>query len=166
MLDEIGADRLASTNFPMENWKKTRPNNPQERLRKEIKRRTDVADMFPNHLNELPDVQITRPAELCIETPQFTGSRDELYRTQTFSGFVLDTRVTTMAITINTDDDFPEALRSNPNFHEAPRRELLTESLIGLPDVIAEFLAEECPHHYRRDGDSIDTPRLRFCEKH
>ena len=47
-----------------------------------------------------------------------------------------------MAITINTTDDFLEALRSNPDFHNAARRELLTESLIGLPEEITEFRAE------------------------
>ena len=47
-----------------------------------------------------------------------------------------------MTITINTTNDFLEALRSNPNFHEATRRELLMESLIGLPEEIAEFRAE------------------------
>ena len=47
-----------------------------------------------------------------------------------------------MTITINTTDDFLEALRSNPSFHEAARRELLTESLTGLPEENVEFRAE------------------------
>ena len=47
-----------------------------------------------------------------------------------------------MAITISITDDFIEALRSNPDFHNAARRELLTESLIGLPEEITEFRAE------------------------
>ena len=47
-----------------------------------------------------------------------------------------------MAITINTTYDFLEALRSNPEFRDAARREILTESLIGLPGKITEFRAE------------------------
>ena len=47
-----------------------------------------------------------------------------------------------MAITMNTTDDFLEALRGHPDFHNAARREILTESLIGLPEEITEFRAE------------------------
>ena len=57
-----------------------------------------------------------------------------------------------MALVINTTDDFIEAMRKNPEFLAAARRELLTQELLDLPQKFAEYRIETSKRF-----DTMDT---------
>ncbi|MFJ9822680.1 transposase, partial [Streptomyces sp. NPDC101151] len=84
MLLQAKEDLTAFAVLPLQHWKKIQSTNPLERLNREVKRRTDVVQVFPNPaalqrlvtavLSELHDERIAFPRRYLPE-----GSMTGLY---------------------------------------------------------------------------------------
>jgi transposase-like protein len=96
-LEEARADILAFTAFPKEVWRQTWSNNPNERLNREIRRRTDVVGIFPD-----------RASIIRLAGAVLAEQHDEWAEGRRYLG--LEVLARSQAVTPATDEEVTDAL--------------------------------------------------------
>ncbi|BBZ83246.1 hypothetical protein MABM_31620 [Mycobacteroides abscessus] len=100
-LEDARADLLAFTAFPKQIWRQIWSNNPQERLNKEIRRRTDVVGIFPD-----------RDALIRLVGAVLAEQHDEWAESRRYLGLDVLSKSRSINETPTEQEDTPAALTS------------------------------------------------------